>query len=103
MGENLKKAYSEVCSLINLLDDDYRNKIPVKLIKFFEKEKLFTYIPDINPDIPLEEQDLQQNTIDILAMLKLHYWCSNKNEKEKLLKLLNDNERKYQDELRKKV
>ena len=35
-------------------------------------------------------------------MLKLNYWCTNEKEKEGLLNLLNENEKKYQEELRKK-
>jgi len=97
MRENIKKAYSEVYRIINLLENDFRNKIPIKLIEFFDREKLPTYVPEINPNIPLEEQDLQQDTISILAMLKLHYWCKDKDEKENFLKLLKDNEKTYQD------
>ena len=35
----------------------------------------------------------------MLAVLKLNYWCDDKEEKEKLISLLNGNEKKYQNEL----
>lgn len=35
-------------------------------------------------------------------MLKLKYWCKSKFEKEEMLDILNENERKYQEELQQK-
>ncbi len=40
-------------------------------------------------------------TIDILALLKLNYWC-NEEEKKELLELLNKNEQKFQKEAKEK-
>lgn len=102
MRVNTKSAYTEVLAIINLLDEDYKNKIPAKLIELFEKEKSDEYTIEINPNISLEEQNLLQETIDILAMLKLSYWCSDENEKQDLLRLLDENEKKYQAELQAK-
>lgn len=101
MKNNTKDAYVEVLSIIDLLQENQRSKIPKKLKDFFENNKNQNYQANIVPDIPLEEQDLLQETIDILAMLKLNYWCANE-EKEELLSLLNENEKKYQEELLKK-
>ena len=98
MKNNTKDAYVEVLSIIDLLEENQRSKIPKKLKDFFEKNKNQNYQANIVPDIPLEEQDLLQETIDILAMLKLNYWCTNE-EKEELLDLLNENEKKYQEQL----
>lgn len=98
MKTNTKDAYVEVLSIIDLLEENQKNKIPKNLKDFFEDNKNQNYQANIVPDIPLEEQDLLQETIDILAMLKLNYWCTNE-EKEELLDLLNENEKKYQEEL----
>lgn len=98
MKTNTKDAYVEVLSIIDLLEENQKNKIPKKIKDFFEDNKNKNYQANIVPDIPLEEQDLLQETIDILAMLKLNYWCTNE-EKEELLDLLNENEKKYQEEL----
>jgi len=99
---NVKKAYAEVYCIINLLDEDYKNKIPLKLINFFNEEKDNNYNAVINPDVSLEKQNLLKETVDILAMLKLHYWCKNKEEEQELLNLLNENEKRHQAELREK-
>lgn len=58
MSDKIKKAYSEVYEILQLLDSDFLDKIPEKFIKFLEKEKDNTYIANINPNLPLEEQNL---------------------------------------------
>lgn len=102
MNINTKNAYTEVLAVIDLLDNDYKNKIPNKLIEFFAKEKSNEHRIEINPDIPLEEQKLLQETIDILAMLKLSYWCCDEGEKQELLNILDENEKRDQEKLREK-
>lgn len=102
MKAKTKDAYVEVLGILDLLDEEQKNRIPKKLKKFFENNKNQDYQVNIDSNIPLEEQNLLQETVDILAMLKLNYWCTNEKEKEGLLNLLNENEKKYQEELRKK-
>lgn len=102
MKNNTKDAYAEVLSILELLDEEQKNKIPKKLKEFLENNKNQDYQVNIAPNIPLEEQDLLQKTVDILAMLKLNYWCANEEEEKDFLGLLNENEKKYQEELRKK-
>ena len=102
MIKDITKAYSEVYEILQLLDKVYVNKIPQKFLNLIEKEKDINYIPNIRPNIPLENQHLLEDTINILAMLKIDYWCSDENEKLELIKLFNDNERIYQDTLRQK-
>ena len=102
MKAKTKDAYVEVLGILDLLDEEQKNRIPKKLKEFFENNKNQDYQVNIDSNIPLEEQNLLQETVDILAMLKMNYWCTNEKEKEGLLNLLNENEKKYQEELRKK-
>ena len=102
MKAKTKDAYVEVLGILALLDEEQKNRIPKKLKEFFENNKNQDYQVNIDSNIPLEEQNLLQETVDILAMLKLNYWCTNEKEKEGLFHLLNENEKKYQEELRKK-
>lgn len=101
MNDKINKAYSEIYEILQLLDDEFINKLPNKFIEFIEKEKDNEYVANINPNIPLEEQNLLSDTINILAILKLDYWCT-KDEKQELLKILNQNEQEYQAELTEK-
>ena len=102
MKAKTKDAYVEVLGILDLLDEEQKNRIPKKLKEFFENNKNQDYQVNIDSNIPLEEQNLLQEAVDILAMLKLNYWCTNEKEKEGFLNLLNENEKKYQEELRKK-
>ena len=96
----MKKAYSEVYTIFELLPNELISKIPIKLRDFIIAEKDENYIANINPNIPLENQKLLTETITILALLKLNYWCENEEEKYELMKMFQDNE--YQYELEKK-
>ena len=98
---NLKKAFSEVDMILDLIDSEMKNKVSANLIKFIKEEKDNNYKPNINPELPLEEQNILPETIDILALLKLNYWC-NEEEKKELLKVLNKNEQQFQKEAKEK-
>ena len=73
---NLKKAFSEVDMILDLIDSEMKNKVSANFIKFIKEEKDNNYKPNINPELPLEEQNILPETIDILALLKLNYWCN---------------------------
>ncbi len=102
MNEHIRKAYSEVDAILTLLGSEWIEKIPSKFVTFIKTEKDPDYVANINPDVYLEEQNLLPETISILAMLKLDYWCETEEEKEELLNMLNENEKAYQEELSKK-
>lgn len=87
-------AYSEVFEIINQLEDDLVNKIPQKLIEFLDEERDKNYSSKIDINIPLNEQKINRNTMVLLTILNLNYWCETKEEKQELLKILNENEEK---------
>lgn len=95
-----RTAYAEVEAILNILEDEYMNKIPQKVRKFFSDEKIEDYRPVINVNVPLTEQNLKRETMILLAILNLNYWCENKNEKQEFLNELsqNENERKKLEE-----
>lgn len=87
-------AYSEVFEIINQLEDDLVNKIPQKLIEFLDEERDKNYSSKIDINIPLNEQKINRNTMILLTILNLNYWCETKEEKQELLKILKENEEK---------
>ena len=95
-----RTAYAEVEAILNILEDEYVNKIPQKVRKFFSDEKIEDYRPVINVNVPLTEQNLKRETMILLSILNLNYWCENKNEKQEFLNELsqNENERKKLEE-----
>jgi len=90
---NSSLAYSEVYEILNLLEDEYIEKIPQKVRDFFKEEKDIEYKPIIDINIPLNEQNLKRETFVLLAMLNLNYWCNNEEEKEDFLSVLAQNEK----------
>lgn len=92
------KAYVEILEIINYMGDEYRKKIPFKLLNFFEKNRDATYKYKIN-DVERSPIFLNE-TLAILAILELKYWA-NEDEKANLKRALKENEEKYQNELRK--
>ena len=86
-------AYSEVHKILSLLEDEYVEKVPEKVKKFFEEERMKDYDPDIKVDIPLTEQNLKRETMVLLAILNLNYWCSSEEEKRSFLNELAENEK----------
>lgn len=97
-----RQAYSEIDEFLSMLDDGTRNEVPKKLQKLFKEEKDKEYYKKIDPVIPIKEQDLKRETLAIIALLNLQYWCKDEQEKERLKKIYFQNEKEYQEMLRDK-
>ena len=85
-------AYAEVDEILKLLEDTYIEKIPEKIRNFFKEERDKDYKPQINMEKPLIEQNLKRETIILLTILNLNYWCEDE-EKQELLNELAKNEK----------
>ena len=92
---NTRQAYSEVDEFLNVIGAWNRNKVPEYLREFFNKEKDENYIKGINPNIPIKNQELKEETLAIIAWLNLEYWCQDENEKERLREVYATNEKRY--------
>lgn len=97
-----RQAYTEIDNFIELLDENERNKIPERLRTFFKREKDSNYKKEIDINIPIQYQNLKQETLAIIAILNLEYWCEDKEEKLRLKRIYFNNEEKYQKDLREK-
>lgn len=98
----LKKAYLEVEEFLELLGDEYRNKIPKNFLEFIKSEKDTEYQKKIYLDIPIEEQNLMKETLQIIAFLNLRYWCNDEKEKQRLKEVYRKNAEKFEEEKREK-
>lgn len=85
------RAYSEVYQIIQLLDNDLRSKLPEEIVLFFMENRDLEYEPYFNKYEDLENQKLLNETINVLAFLKLKYWCTTDEEKI-FLKQLEEND-----------
>lgn len=97
-----RQAYSEIDEFIGLLTNEQIEKIPLKLRELFKREKDPNYKKGINPNEPIKNQNLKEETLALIALLNLKYWCEDEEEKERLKKVYSNNENKYQEILRKK-
>ncbi|MFR2787881.1 MAG: hypothetical protein ACLTBX_03745 [Clostridia bacterium] len=89
---NNMMAYSEVYEVLNLMENEYRKRVPQKVIDFFDDERMKEYKPEIRVDIPLEEQNLRRETVILLVILTINYWCDTEEEKQSFISELERNE-----------
>lgn len=85
-----RQAYSEVYEIINLLDIEYIDKIPKKILRFFDDNRDKSYRKNINPFQDISTQNLKKDTIVIFSMLNLKYFA-NQEEKDELKQLYSQN------------
>lgn len=102
MKSEEKIAYKQLITILNNMEPEYKEKIPKKLMKLFEENSAEDYEFHLDLTRPLQEQELNSKTLALLAMLNLNYWCETEEEKQELIIHYTENERKYQEELRKK-
>lgn len=102
MENTLSKAYAEVDTILSFMEIQFIEKVPKKLRETIKNEKSKEYHPKIDKSIPLDEQNLERKTYAILAMLDLQYWCNTEEEKQEMLSMYANNDKKYQEELRQK-
>lgn len=95
MSLNYEKryAYAEVEAIINWLGEEYINKIPKRIIQALKGEKKYGYKPQIDFNKPLENQ-VRQETKNMIAYLNYTYWIKDKNEKKNLEVMVKENARK---------
>ena len=102
MNVDTQEMYSEVYSILNLLGNNYIAKLPKSLFKMIEEEKSSTYNPQYSEDKSLNEQNIKRESLAMIALFHLNYWCDSNEEKEQLKQLFKNNEEKHQAEIRKR-
>lgn len=100
MKNNFSEALTEVDEILNYVPQSYIAKLPMSLKKFVKENKSENYIFHIDESIAIEEQSLKKETRSFIAILLLKYW--NRDNKEKLIEIYNENDKKYQEELHEK-
>ena len=99
------KEYSIVLSeayiIINRFDKELYLKLPKNLINFIKDNRNTEFEFKYDSNKKLIEQDIKEETKSLISGIYLNY-CVNETEKQKLLAICEENERKYQDKLREK-
>ena len=102
MNQSTMEAYTEVYEILRLMDRCYVVQIPQELVKAFREKRAKDYNKEIDINKPLEEQNLKEETLSILAVLNYNYWTKTEKHKSSLMNLYTKNEKKHQEVLRKK-
>lgn len=92
-------AVSQVNSILKRMSSADIEKIPKKFRKFLKENNKEEYNTNIRTDIPLNKQGLNPETMKLLAVIYRNYLCEDKKAYDKLLQ---ENQKKYEEELRKK-
>lgn len=100
--KNTAIAYAEVDAILNMMESKYAEKIPRKLRDMFKEERLNDYEPKINSIESLDNQNLQRETLIILSIIYVNYWCENEEKRKNLIQKFAENEKKQEIEAREK-
>ena len=99
MNKVLSNSYTEVSYILNILGDNYKNKIPKKILECIYNNKNDNY--KFNIDTNIQETNISRNALIIISIFNLKYWENDENEKEKLRKIYNMNEQIFQKKINK--
>ena len=86
-------AYSEIFEILSLMEEEDKEKVPQEVRDFFEEQRMKEYKPKIRTDIPLTEQNLKRETVVLLTILVVNYWCDSEEEKQSFINELEKNEK----------
>lgn len=86
-------AYSEIYEILKLMEDEDKERVPQEVRDFFEEQRMKEYKPKIRTDIPLTEQNLRRETVVLLTILVINYWCDSEEEKQSFINELEKNEK----------
>lgn len=101
MNIRYAKSYVEVLEIISFFSDEDYSKIPKEKIEFYEKNKDKDYVFKYDPEKSMKSQNVSKEAKAILLNLFNQYFATEK-QKEKLMRMLIENEQKLEEEKRKK-
>lgn len=101
MDEVKVQTLSEVYCLLSYFPKTYVDKIPQKLLDLIKGFSNTKYFIEVDTTKPLEEQNISEETKNMLIVFKYNYWSSEE-QKQRIIEKLSENENNYQKELRKK-
>lgn len=83
MEKDNRNAYSEVIEILKFLDDEKKlEALPIEMLEVLKSKANPEYKLQISKDIPLEEQNLEPETLSILAWIATKYWNEEINEND---------------------
>ncbi len=102
--ENVKhaNAMKEVLEYLKGIREEDLKKIPENFLDFLNINASEDYQCNFDYSKPLSELKMSSEAKSIIGMIYYNFWCETEQQKRDFLELLDDNEKQYQEELRKK-
>lgn len=97
-SSNIKQSYAEVYAFIDALGEPYISRTPKAFIELLKREKDENYIVET----PINPHKFTKNSIAIISLINLNYWCDTEKQRNKLIQIYKENGIKKQKELEEK-
>lgn len=78
------EIYVDISVIISMMPTEMKSKISNSFINFIENNKSNNYVSNINPKIPLKQQNIRKETKEMLGLIYRDYLC-NDEERSNLL------------------
>ena len=99
VSEDYMEATVEILEILKLMNEDDVKKIPNSIIDLFKEISIQTkYNVTINPEIPLDKQNLKPKTLALLGLLYRQFLCD-QDQRDAFDKKMKENDKKYQNAL----
>ena len=92
MDTALKNAYTEVNQIIELLGEEFKSKIPQKILNLFNEKQNTNYRTNINKNTPIHKIEVSRTALTIISILNLKYWETDETKKAKLKSIYDERE-----------
>ncbi len=99
MSNNMNVAYAEVNQILDLLGNEYKNKIPEKIINLFYEKEDKNYKINISSEKELRRSNISKTALTIISILNLKYWVTNKEERQELENKYKENDRIFNEKI----
>ena len=83
------EIYVDISVIISMMPTEMKSKISNSFINFIENNKSNNYVSNINPNIPLKEQNIRKETKEMLGIIYRDYLCDD----EERINLLQEEKR----------
>lgn len=94
------KAFKETTEYLKGIRQDDFDKIPEEIRNFLYENQSKDYECNLDYTVPFKDMEIMEETKGIILYLCYNYWCENESEKQVLISKLNENEIKFQTQLK---
>lgn len=91
MENKSNQIYIEVYSILQLLGEEYINKLPKSLYSMIESNVIKNSPIKYNSLVEINENNVLKDSIDMIALFHLNYWCESQEEIKELNLLFKNN------------